>query len=37
MAVKKKVKVRARPKTGLAAAPLDDFDKLQWYSHYESW
>ena len=35
MAVKKKVKVRARPKTGLAAAPLDDFDKLQWYSHYE--
>ena len=33
MATKKKV--RARVKTGLAAAPLDNFEKLQWYMHYE--
>lgn len=36
MALKKKVrKVRARPKTGLAAAPLDSFRKLRYYFHYE--
>lgn len=34
MAVKKR-KVRARPKTGLSAAPLDDFYKLKFYFHYE--
>ena len=36
MALKKKVrKIRARPKTGLAAAPLDCFHKLRFYFHYE--
>jgi len=36
MALKKKVhKIRARPKTGLAAAPLDCFRKLRFYFHYE--
>ena len=36
MALKKKVrKIRARAKTGLAAAPLDSFSKLRFYFHYE--
>lgn len=34
MAVKKR-KVRARPKTGLSAAPIDNFHKMKFYFHYE--
>lgn len=37
MAARKKVKVRARPKTGLAGAPLNDgFDKFKYYIHMEA-
>lgn len=35
MAIKKKKVIPRRPKTGLAAAPLDDFEKLKYYMHYE--
>jgi hypothetical protein len=35
MARPKKTAVRARPKTGLAAAPLNNFDNLKHYFHYE--
>lgn len=37
MAARKKVKVRARPKTGLAGAPLNDgFEKFKHYVHLEA-
>lgn len=32
---KKKPRLPRRPKTGLAAAPLDNFDKCKYYFHYE--
>lgn len=36
MAARKKVKVRARPKTGLAGAPMSDgFEKFKYYVHME--
>ena len=37
MAARKKVKVRARPKTGLAGAPLNDgFEAFKYYVHMEA-
>lgn len=36
MAARKKITVRARPKTGIAAAPMNDgFDKFKYYIHQE--
>ena len=35
MTVKVKQKVKARVKSGISAAPLDDFYKLKFYFHYE--
>lgn len=35
MAAAKKVKVPRRPKTGLAAAPKDNFERCKYYFHYE--
>lgn len=32
---KKKPRLPRRPKTGLAAAPLDNFDRCKYYFHYE--
>ena len=32
---RKKTVVKARPKTGLAAVPLDDFWKMKWHFHQE--